>query len=172
MNLAPFSITGMKFKHFDDGLGILVCYTRLDSTIIHINSVHFTYNSRTVEQMYDCSYDHFQNFVGRTLINGKGFDGFTRVKEMMGDIERELRSVNSEGILAESVDAINYDGTINLQAIGIGTYKDEHSTSAHLRIVDSIGTELMDELLHSTNLSIKLPAPKRQRTRWELLELD
>lgn len=142
MNSTPFSITGIEFKHFDDGLGILVCYIRLDSTIIHINSVHFTYNSHTVEQMYDCSYDHFQNFVGRTLINGKGFDGFTRVKEMIRDVERELRSVNSEDILTESIDAINCDGTINLQAIGIKSQ------------------------------TIKPPAPMRQRTRWELLELD
>ena len=166
-----YPITGMQHKRFDDGVDIFVHYTRLDKNIRMINSVCFTYNYCILEQKYDNTYGFFLNIPRTVIIGEKLIDVVARVRETIEDVESELESVSTDDRMAErlltdtngeivpthtavqtddhptsisinSLSAINYDGTINLEAIG---------TKAQ---------------------PIRPPAPKRKRTRWELLELD
>ena len=155
---SQFSVRGMQCKHFDDGVEIAVDYTRHNLNVTHINSIRYSYNLEYMEVNYNCRYIDFIHSNPKICISKNMVDVAPRVRQMMDQVESELKSVvdaiigQEEPISANItvlddngrslVDAINYDGTINLEAIGVKT-----QTS-------------------------KPPAPKRQRTRWELLELD
>ena len=153
-----FPITGMKHKSFDDGVDIAVEYTRNDSNIIIINIIRYYYNFNTMQIDYNCSYVDFVHSLNPKVHMGdKVIDVAPRVRQMMDELENELIGSAIDSNLGLTIprpnrirvaDAINLDGSINLQAIG----NDENQTS--------------------TETSIKESTPKRQRTRWELLELD
>jgi hypothetical protein len=112
---------------------------------------------------YNCSYIDFINIHPKVRISKNMIDVGPRVRQMMDEIESELRSelrsARDEQDRLEAIeselgftiprpnrigvsDAINLDGSINLQAIG-------------------------------KKLELNPPpAPIRKLTRWELLELD
>ena len=164
-------ITGHQHKRFDDEVAIGVYYTRHGSNITHINWVEFEYKYKTTRIDYDCIYDEILR-IAPVVDVGNGdmwINAGSRVRWMMGEVESELRLAEEQDAQTDSprspdrsppltatasvidiglADAINLDGSINLQAIG----NDENQTS--------------------TETSIKGSTPKRQRTRWELLELD
>lgn len=158
-----FPIVGKQYKHFDDGVDIAVDYTRHDLNVTHINSVRYSYNLEYMDIDYDCSYTDFIHSHPKVRISKNMIDVGPRVRQMMDELESELRSelrsARDEQDRLEAIeselgftiprpnrigvaDAINLDGSINLQAIGI---KSEPNPP---------------------------PAPIRKLTRWELLELD
>lgn len=163
MTIPPFSIIGLQHKHFSDGVDIEVTYTRNGTHITHINSVRYNYNLESMEIDYNCSYIDFINIHPKVRISKNMIDVGPRVRQMMDEIESELRSelrsARDEQDRLEAIeselgftiprpnrigvaDAINLDGSINLQAIG-------------------------------KKLELNPPpAPIRKLTRWELLELD
>ena len=164
-----FPITGTQHHLFSDGVQMVVSYTRIDSIVTIINIVNFACNFSTLKQRYDCKYNSFLNTPCTVVVGGHEIDVVPRVRQMMDELESELRLAEEQDAQTDSprspdrsppltatasvidiglADAINLDGSINLQAIG----NDENQTS--------------------TETSIKGSTPKRQRTRWELLELD
>lgn len=169
MKIPLFSITGMQHKRFDDGVDIFVHYTRLDTNIRMINSVRFAYNYSILEQKYDNTYNLFLSISRTVVVGGKHIDVVPRVREMMGEVELELRSMGTDdmGTGRSLVDANN--GIIPAHT---AVQTDEHPTSANINILDDTGNLLAEIPISSVNTTIKPPAPKRKRTRWELLELD
>ena len=164
-----YPITGMKHKRFDDGVDIFVHYTRLDTNIRMINSVRFAYNYSTLEQKYDNTYGFFLNIPRTVVVGGKRINIVPRIREMMEDMELELGSVDTnEREIGRSL--IDTDGGILPTHIVVQT--DEHSTSANINILDDTGNILAEIPISSVNTTTKPLAPKRKRTRWELLELD
>ena len=172
MKLTPFSITGIHHKHFDDGVDMDVYYTRLDMNITHINSVHLTYNQNQLEYNFNCLYSDFLDMSGNVVVANKEINITSRVREMMGDVDHELRSVDTDSRLIgrSSVDA---NGEILPTHTAIQT--DEHSTSAQINTLSHAinydGTINLEAIGNKAQ-PIRPPAPKRKRTRWELLELD
>lgn len=166
MIIPPFSITGLQHKHFRDGVDIEVTYTRSGSHhITHINSVRFAYNFSTLEQNYNCTYVTFLNNEGSVVVGGKRIELVPRVRQMMDELEIELitdielSSVIDVG-LADTID----NGRLEAIESELGfTLPRPH------KISDLINP---DETNFDTMENIEKEAPKRQRTRWELLELD
>lgn len=164
-----FPITGMQHKHFDDEVDIFVYYTRLDTNIRMINSVRFAYNYDTLEQKYNHTYGLFLNIPRTVVVGGKHIDVVSRVRETMSDVENELRSVDIDDIWTGR-SLVDTDGGILPTHTVVQT--DEHPISANINILDDTGNLLAEIPISSINTATKPPAPKRQRTRWELLELD
>jgi len=94
MNDNQFPILGKQFKHFDDGVDIAVDYTRHGLNITYINSVRYSYNLEYVEVDYYCSYTDFINSHPKVRISRNMIDVEPRVRQMMEEVESELRSAD------------------------------------------------------------------------------
>ena len=164
MIVPQFSITGLQHKHFSDGVDIEVTYTRNGTHITHINSVRFAYNFSTLEQDYNCEYVTFLNNEGGVVVGGKRIELVPRVGQMITELEKTLIDDEiNERILAGELPSLTDIESL----IDIGTADGGHRTITTTDFPTRAVTTF-----HVEQSATKEPAPKRQRTRWELLELD
>lgn len=151
-----FSTTGMKYKPFDDGVGMAVEYIRNDSNILAINFIRYYYNLESMEVDYNCSYIDFIHSHPKVRISKNMIDVAPRVRQMMDELESELRSeLRSARDEQDRLEAIESE-------LGF-TIPRPH------KISDLINP---DETNFDTMENIEKEAPKHKHTRWELLELD
>lgn len=156
-----FPITGMQYKHFDDGVDIAVEYIRNNSNIRIIKTIRYYYNLESMEVDYNCSYIDFIHSHPKVRISKNMIDVAPRVRQMMDELESELRSVDRLPSLTDIESSID-----------IG-YDDITADEGHIFINASDFTaRAITTIQIESESSIEKPAPKRQRTRWELLELD
>jgi hypothetical protein len=66
-----YPINGQQYKHFDDGVGIIVNYIRHGTHITHINSVLYSYNLEYMEVDYNCCYIDFIHSHPKVRISKK-----------------------------------------------------------------------------------------------------
>ena len=156
MIIPPYSITGLRHKHFDDGVDIEVTYTRNNSHVTHINSIRYSYNLEYMEVDYNNRYVDFINSHPKVRISKNMIDVAPRVRQMMNEVESELRldRLSSLTDIESSIDIGIADG-------GPRTVTAADFNTEPVTIVRTLPETYTGE-----------PVPKRQRTRWELLELD
>jgi len=172
MIIPPFSITGIQHKHFRDGVDIDVTYTRNVTHITHINTVQFTYNSSTLELNYNCAYVTLLNNEGSVEVGGKIIKVVPRVGQIITELENTLidDKINERILAGELPSLTDIESSIDIgtaESIDIGTADGGHRTITQADFSTRAVTTF-----HVEQSATKEPAPKRQRTRWELLELD